>query len=154
MPRFQVLLDDLEVGLHSVHADDVIGGFVEIHAVDAAGVTSHRAYFGFSEEDFAWPSWLARKIIFLPSVSLAPINSSFDSRLMAMMPVERGFENSVERRFFHGAAACVAMKTKLAFFLEVSARCDERGELPRLPENFTRLDIALPRVAAAASGNS
>ena len=44
------LLDDLEVGLHRVHADDVIV-LVEVHAVDAAGVAAHGAHFGFAEED-------------------------------------------------------------------------------------------------------
>ena len=44
------LLDDGEVGLHGVHADDVIV-FVEIHAVHAAGVAAHGADFRFAEED-------------------------------------------------------------------------------------------------------
>ena len=44
------LLDDGEVGLHGVHADDVIV-FVEVHAIHAAGVAAHRANFGFAEED-------------------------------------------------------------------------------------------------------
>src|SRR6266478_4608313 len=48
-----------------------------------------------SRKRMAWPSWLARKIIFLPSVSFAPINSSLPSSVMAMIPVERGLENSV-----------------------------------------------------------
>ena len=42
--------DDLEVGLHGVHADDVIV-LVEIHAIDAAGVAAHGAHFGFAEQD-------------------------------------------------------------------------------------------------------
>src|SRR6266478_3809625 len=51
-----------------------------------------------SRKRMAWPSWLARKIIFLPSVSLAPISSSLPSRVMAMMPVERGlFYRAVAR---------------------------------------------------------
>src|SRR5208283_2810443 len=37
--------DDFEVRLHGVHADDVVF-LVEVHAVDAAGVASHRAHFG------------------------------------------------------------------------------------------------------------
>src|SRR5271156_4326058 len=53
-----------------------------------------------SRNRMAWPSWLARKIICLPSVSFAPINSSLSSRLMAMMPVERGLENSISVDFF------------------------------------------------------
>ena len=51
----------------------------------------------------ACPSRLARKIICFPSVSFAPISSSLASRLMAMIPLERGFENSesvAERRKF------------------------------------------------------
>ena len=42
--------DDFEVGLHGVHADDVIV-LVEVHAVHAAGVAAHGAHFGFAEED-------------------------------------------------------------------------------------------------------
>ena len=44
------LLDDLEVGLHGVHADDVVA-LGEIHAVHAAGVAAHGAHFGFAEQD-------------------------------------------------------------------------------------------------------
>src|SRR6266478_5389428 len=53
-----------------------------------------------SRKRIAWPSWLARKIIFLPSVSLAPMSSSLASRLIAMMPLARGLENSVSADFF------------------------------------------------------
>src|SRR5258708_5543846 len=51
-----------------------------------------------SRKRMAWPSWLARKIIFFPSVSFAPINSSLPSRGMAMIPVERGLRNFHEPR--------------------------------------------------------
>ena len=47
---FAFLRDDYEVGLYGVHADDVVV-FVEVHAVDAAGVAAHRTDFGFAEED-------------------------------------------------------------------------------------------------------
>ena len=44
------LLDDFEIGLRGVHADDVIA-LREIHAVHAAGGAAHRANFRFAEED-------------------------------------------------------------------------------------------------------
>src|SRR6202046_1879523 len=54
-----------------------------------------------SRNSMACPSWLARKIICMPSGSLAPINSSLPSRLMAMMPDGRGLEDSGSPVFLH-----------------------------------------------------
>ena len=44
------LAQDLEVGLHRVHADDVVV-LGEVHAVDAAGVAAHGAHFRLAEQD-------------------------------------------------------------------------------------------------------
>src|SRR5271156_2959915 len=44
------LLNDSEVGLHRVHADDEVA-LGEIHAVDTAGGAAHGADFGFAEEN-------------------------------------------------------------------------------------------------------
>src|ERR1700675_3447450 len=79
-----------------------------------------------SRKRIAWPSWLARKIICLPSVSLAPMSSSVPSRLMAMIPVERGLENSVSVDFY-GTALC-GHENEAAFFFEVLRR-DESCQL-------------------------
>jgi len=72
----------------------------------------------FREED-GLASWLARKIICLPSVSLAPI-VRIRFKIDAMMPVERGLENSVRGGFFH-RAVFRGQEDEAAFFLEIGA---------------------------------
>ena len=49
MSDFRFLLDDFEVGLHGLHAHQVVA-LGEVHAVHAAGIAAHRAHFGFAEQ--------------------------------------------------------------------------------------------------------
>src|SRR5712691_9603281 len=104
-----------------------------------------------SRNRMAWPSWLARKIICLLSVSLAPMSSSLASRLMAMMPLARGLEYSVSADFFT-VPLRVARNTNLLS----SSRLRAATSAVSFSSSWkrTKLDMALPRVAAAASGIS
>ena len=68
-----------------------------------------------------------------------------------MIPVERGFENSISVDFFT-VPLFVAMKTKRPSSSRLRAATSAVSFSSSW--NFTRLEIALPRVAAAASGNS
>ena len=68
-----------------------------------------------------------------------------------MIPVERGLENSASADFFT-VPLFVAMKTNLSASSRLRAATSAVSFSSSW--NFTRLEMALPRVAAAASGNS
>ena len=68
-----------------------------------------------------------------------------------MMPVERGFENSLSAVFF-----TVPLRVAKKINVPSSSRLRAATTAVRCSSswNFTRLEMALPRVAAAASGIS
>ena len=68
-----------------------------------------------------------------------------------MIPVERGFENSVSPDFFT-VPFLVARKTNRPSSSRLRAATSAVSFSSSW--NFTRLEMALPRVAAAASGSS